>query len=137
MQTPMILAELLLPMLLGSTRAPPSPVALRHDAHTVEITIVERARGDKPTRTVVEVPDDGKVKLWVAGGEARRFCEFETSHDAQRNELFIEVRCRPDNQGPPDLSVEARHQARRGKSVVLTKLERADGRSLEVTATLR
>lgn len=138
MQTPAILAELLLPIFLGTepTRAPTSPVEIRAAA-SVEITIVERARGERPTRTQLELPDDGKLQLWVASGDARRFCEVETAHDERRGELFIALRCRPGTSGPDELSIQARPRSRRGKSMLLAKLERADGRSLEVTATLR
>jgi hypothetical protein len=136
MQTPTLFAELLLPILLGPTRAP-SPAVELHAAHSVEITIVERARGEKPTRTELELPANGKLQLWVASGDARRFCEVQTTLDDRSAELFVALRCRNGVTGPDDLSVEARPQARPGKPMLLAKLERADGRSLEVTAKLQ
>lgn len=137
MNAPIILAELLFPLLLGNTRAPSNSVDLHRDAHSVQITITERARGERPARTQIELSDQGKVHLWVASGEARRFCEVETARDSRSDELVIELRCSPDRNAREDLSVEARAAARRGKTMVLARLERADGHTLEVTATLR
>lgn len=137
MQTPTLFAELLLPILLGPTRAPMTAVELHAAPATVEITIVEHVRGEKPTRTQLELPDQGKLQLWVASGDARRFCEVQTAHDTGRGELFVALRCRGGTSGPDELSVEARPRAKAGKSMLLAKLERADGRTLEVTAKLR
>jgi len=146
-----ILAELLLPLLLAPAPAPQiartavwrtavERTAVERTAverTTVELTIVEHARGARPTRTRLELPADGKVELWVADGDERRFCEAETAHDVRAAELFISLRCRASLGSPPMLTVQARPPAKKGVSMTLAKLERADGRSLEITAKLR
>ncbi len=141
-----ILAELLLPLLLAPAPAPQIArtavwrTAVERTAverTTVELTIVEHARGARPTRTRLELPADGKVELWVADGDERRFCEAETAHDVRAAELFISLRCRASLGSPPMLTVQARPPAKKGVSMTLAKLERADGRSLEITAKLR
>jgi len=135
MQTPAILAELILPSLLGTTRAPTTPVDRDHTG-TVELTIVEDGPG-RPVRTEVELAEQGKAELWVADGDARRFCEIETSRHADQDELFVAVRCRATTNGPDDLCVQARGKINKGGKMTIAKLKRADGRSLEITAKLR
>jgi hypothetical protein len=135
MQTPVILAELILPILLGTSRAPTTPVVRDHTT-TVELSIVEDGRG-RAVRTKVELAEQGKAELWVAEGEARRFCEIETSRHADQDELFVALRCRATTNGPDELRVQARGTVRKGGKLTIAKLERADGRSLEITAKLR
>lgn len=135
MQAPAILAELILPILLGTTRAPAPPVDRDHTS-TVELTILEDGRG-RPVRTEVELSEQGKAELWVAEGEARRFCEIETSRHADQDELFVALRCRATTSGPDELRVQARGKIKKGGKMTIAKLKRADGRSLEITAKLR
>jgi hypothetical protein len=135
MQAPVILAELILPILLGTTRAPTTPIDRDHTT-TVELSIVEDGRG-RPVRTEVELAEQGKAELWVAEGEARRFCEIETSRNGDRDELFVALRCRATTNGPDELRVQARGTVKKGGKMTIAKLKRADGRSLEVTAKLR
>jgi hypothetical protein len=135
MQVPTLFAELILPILVGTTRAPAAPVVRDH-ATTVELSIVEDGRG-RPVRTEVELAEQGKAELWVAEGEARRFCEIETSRNADRDELFVALRCGATNRGPDELRVQARGNVKKGGKMTIAKLKRADGRTLEVTAKLR
>jgi len=138
MQAATALLELLLPTLLAATptRAPEAVLRASTPARTVEIEIVEKPEGGKRSRSRLELPANGKLEAWVESGARRRECKLASRHDASRGELVIDLRCR--DQGTPDeLAVWAQPSLVIGKRSILAKIERPDGGSTEVSATLR
>lgn len=131
------LLSTLLPILLGSTRAPAHEVVRTPASVTVEVAIVETNGNADPTRTTLVLPGRGRLEAAVSGGAGERVCEVETSHDAVDAELSVKLHCRAVRGSDGELNLEVRPIVRPGGTAVLGKVQRADGRTVEVTATLR
>lgn len=131
------LLSTLLPILLGPTRAPDHEVIRKPASVTVEIAIVERNGTADPTRTTLMLPGRGRLEAAVAGAAGERVCEVETAHDADLGTLSVKLRCHSNRNSDADLNLEARPVVKKGGTALLGKVERADGRTVEVTATVR
>lgn len=131
------LLSTLLPILLGPTRAPDHAVIHKPVGVTVEVAIIERNGKGDPTRTKLVLPGQGRLEVAVAGSAGERVCEVETSHDAERSSLSIKLHCHTQRTSDGDLRIEARPVVKVGGTTTLGKVERADGRTVEVTATVR
>jgi hypothetical protein len=127
----------LLPVLLGSTRAPEHEVVRKPTSVTVEVAIVEKVGKADPTRTTLVLPGRGRLEAAVGGAAGERVCEIETSHDAALTELSVKLHCRAVRGTDGELHLEAKPVVKPGGTAVLGRVQRADGRTVEVTATLR
>jgi len=140
MQHATALLELLLPALLAAaspTRAPEPGTRPSAIVHSVEIEIVEKPASGKPTRTRLELPANAKLQARVLGeGSSGQLCTVESEHHADRGTMSIELDCRVPGR-PESLSLDARPTMALGKRVSLAKIDRPDGGTTEISATLR
>lgn len=139
MQHATALLELLLPTLLAATsptRAPEPGMRPSAVVHSIEIEIVEKPSSGKRTRTRLELPANAKLQARVLGeGTSGQLCTVESEHQPDRGTLRIELDCRVPGR-PDTLSLEARPTMALGKRVSLAKIDRPDGGTTEISATL-
>jgi hypothetical protein len=124
-------------LVLAALTAHATPSPKPTPARMLTLSLVET--GGKATRTEVNlgVAVGGEVDAWVRGGDDQRFCRASADPTGDGNELRIELSCGPSRKATPDLRVKARRSLPLGRPVVLGEVRRADGRVVELRATLK
>lgn len=112
-----------------------TPAKAPASARTIAVELVESGGKAGEQRVSFTVPIGGDIKAWVRGGDDPRFCRVH-AHPVNGGELQVELECAHAKAAPPDLEVKAARTFAAGKSVVLGKVARPDGRTVEVRAKL-
>lgn len=120
--------------LAAATPSHPKPKA---PSRTVVLSLVEDGGKSPRSQVKISLPVGGELEAWVQGGQERRYCRASVDRVGTAGELRIELGCGPSHKSSPNLRLRAQRPLPLGHQVVLGQVLRADGRTLEVRATLK
>ena len=115
----------------------PSPTPKTPTARTVTLSLVETGGKAPRSQVKVSLPVGGELEAWVQGGEDRRYCRASVDRVGRADDLRIELGCGSSHQSSPNLRLKAQRPLPLGHPIVLGEILRADGRTVEVRATLK
>jgi hypothetical protein len=113
-----------------------TPSTPASSARTIDVELIESGGKGGDQRATFSVPVDGEIDAWVRDGDDPRFCRVRVEVIRDSTAFVVELGCGRNVAAPTNLHVKARRALPMNKAVVIGRVSRPDGRTIEVRAKL-